>query len=190
MSDETRPDLHETAWARAKADAGRVYRSGLFQLGAALVQAVVLPLAILLADDGASTEDKIAATVLFGAVALTLTVLIVLITKVVTAPATQRNELRRAWPSGPIEKPVDVRLSLLNYARQIQDLTDTMREYGFRRADEDRLDALTQEVTDFMASRATSDQTARFIAVNEQVDGRYPRAVARIELLREIAKEH
>src|SRR4051794_12630853 len=118
LDQEATPDLHQTVWNRASSASVRVYRTALFGLVQAVVLLVTVPLAILLVDDKAPTEKKIAAPVLVGAVTIALTLLVVLVAKLALAPVEQRNDLRRAWPADALEPAINVRITLLDRANQ------------------------------------------------------------------------
>src|SRR2546430_12649543 len=92
MPDE--PDLHESAWTRAKTDAALIYRSATFWVGATIVQLVAISLSILLADEKSPTKDRIAVPILVGALMLAITFLSVLVVRLALAPVAQRNEVR------------------------------------------------------------------------------------------------
>lgn len=179
MSDKPAPDLHETAWSVAKKQAASVYRSPLFGLGATLVQLIVLPLAVLLADEGAAAQDQIAAAILAGAVALAVTFLSILVVKLALAPVSQRNELRREWPAQSADDPApNVRLYVLDAIRRGHDLS----KHGVRPSD---VDNWTVAVFDFLTRYGTEDEAELFVTAEKWLSGR----IKALEQIAEMRRE-
>lgn len=105
------PALRESAWARAKTDANRVYRSPLFGIALALVGLMATSLGVLFTvGSTVSTGTQVAVPLLSGTAAIAITFLIVLVLQTASAPLRQRNELRQSWPVGPIHEPPNVEL--------------------------------------------------------------------------------
>jgi hypothetical protein len=102
MAEESRAALEGGAWERAKADAMGVYRTPWFGLGAAIVELLAVPAAVLLTSDAdTSTTTQVAVPILAGAVALVIAFLSIFVAQLAAAPYRQRNELRRHVRSLP-----------------------------------------------------------------------------------------
>lgn len=184
-------DLHESAWTRAKRDAGGVYRSAVFGLALSLVAVIAGATTVLVTDDpDASTAAKLAAPILVGAAAMALTILAVLVFEMLAAPLRQRNDLRRDWPEGPTEKVVNVPLELANFARRAEDLAHKILEqhHYLEPGDQATGDALGEEVFRFLSEHAP-EHADRFNEAGRENSALIGKLNSRAEELRKIAAE-
>lgn len=182
------PDLHESAWDRAKAAAGEAYRSTAFQVSLALSGLICVSGAVIFtADSSTPVQTQIAVPILAGVIGLLIPFLAVLALQAAKAPLAQRNELRRAWDSEPLREPVNVELTLLNYARTAEDNADSMAALGnYTKTEEEALEEWTDDVARFLSAHAP-DHGREFIEAGRGVVGVPQKSRLRAQKLRDIA---
>jgi hypothetical protein len=180
------PDMDESAWRRAVDATAAVYGSTAFEIAFALVTAIVAAFAVLIGDG--STKDQIASAILIVASGMALVLFLVFAVQLALAPLQQRNELRSAWPTGPIREPVNVDLNLREFARKFQDLATKASEYQVLTPDfESAADKLAEEAVQFSSEHVPS-QAKAFIELPPQTS--FVRVQqARSRTLRSIADE-
>jgi hypothetical protein len=180
------PNLTESAWQRAKVDAAGVYRTTTFQLGGALVTAIFSALT-LIAQEGQPTTTQVAVPILAAAVAILLSVVVVLVCQLAAAPVRQRNELRSAWSVPKIET-VNVDLTLRNAHLKGSDLAARFkRQTGFYSKDTKRVEDWTEEVVHLLAGNVPDEDARKFIEASKQTQHRLAdRLQARLNALRAI----
>jgi len=177
------PNLTESAWQRAKEDAAGVYRTTNFQLGSALMTTIFSALA-LFAQEGQPTTTQVAVTILAAAVAMLLSVVVVLVCQLAAAPVRQRNDLRQNWTRpdpGPVQ-PVNVGLSLRDFRRQGEDLLNSFRR-GYSTEDEETAERWTQETIGFLSQHCEPDLAQTFIDASRGETHFFPSLQARITAL-------
>lgn len=159
------PNLHESAWDRAKQAAGRTYRTTEFGVVTTVVSLVFVSGAVLFTSADAPTKTQVAVPILAGLLALALCFGVVLAVQVSAAPIRQRDELRQAWKPAPVQT-MDVPLTLRNAHRKgseiLIDLKPRVRS-GFHQEDRDRPNEWADGVVELMAGNVPDDVTRRFI---------------------------
>lgn len=180
------PNLHESAWERAKADAEAIYRSTAFYITEGIVGVIAAGIGILLTTGADSTQTQVVVPILAGIIGVLLPLAAVLAVQVAATPRRQRDELRAAWPSGPIRQPVNVELTLRNFIRQAEDYA-AVRDSWYRE-DMTAIEDWTNEVIAFLGEHATEHAAPFTDAVRGE---RSPRRLllGRANVLREIVSE-
>jgi len=157
------PNLTESAWQRAKVDAGGVYRTTTFQLGGALVAAIFSALA-LIAQKGQPTSTQVAVLVLAAAVAILLSVIVVLVCQFAAAPVRQRNELREAWTSPSENQPTDIAVRLWNAYRKGCDLSARMEGQLAHERDWHAVEKWAEETANLLAGNVPEELAREFFS--------------------------
>jgi hypothetical protein len=157
------PNLTESAWQRAKVDAAGVYRTTTFQLGGALLTAIFSSLA-LIAQEGQPTTTQVAVPVLAAAVAILLSVIVVLVCQLAAAPVRQRNELRAAWET-PVIETVNVDLTLRDAYRKGNDLAKFLEQrQGYSRGHREEAQNWADNVVALLAGNVPDEAARDFLA--------------------------
>jgi len=177
------PDLHESAWKRATSDAARTYPTTGFEIAATLVTIIFGAVAAVVSA-GENTTTQIAAPIIGGALALSLTFGIVFVAWLVAAPLRQRNELRQHWtrPEPEPVQPVDVGLSLRDFRRRGDDLVNSFRQ-GYDPEDEETGERWTQEVIQFLSKHVDPGIAKTFIDASRSETSFLPSLEARVAAL-------
>jgi hypothetical protein len=178
------PNLTESAWQRAKEDAAGVYRTTTFQLGGALVTTIFSALALFAQEGQPGATTQVAVTILAAAVAMLLSVVVVLVCQLAAAPVRQRNELRQNWnrpDPNPIQ-PVNVGLSLRDFRRQGDDLLKSLRG-GYITEDEETAERWTRETIQFLSQHCDPALAQTFIDASRGETNFLPSLQARISAL-------
>lgn len=179
------PNLTESAWQRAKVDAAGVYRTTTFQLGGALLTAIFSALA-LIAQEGQPTTTQVAVPILAAAVAILLSVVVVLACQLAAAPVRQRNELREAWQAPAIET-MNMDLSLRNAHRKGMDLAAHLQSgRGYTSNDTKRVERWTEDVVQLLADGVPSEDARAFLAAGGPGPSLINRLRARLTALQSI----
>lgn len=180
------PDLTESAWRKAKQDAGRIYPSTEFEVAAALMTIIAGAVAAV-ASAGENTTTQIAAPIIGGAVALLLTFGVVWFVQLAAAPVRQRDALRAAWsPPEPIQT-VDLGLTLRNERRKGDDLVKSLSAgIGYTTSDEKAGEEWTGGVIEILSSHEDPEAAKQFIEASKGVDSFTRQMRARVEALDQI----
>jgi hypothetical protein len=165
------PNLTESAWQRAKVDAAGVYRTTTFQLGGALLTAIFSALA-LIAQEGQPTTTQVAVPILAAAVAILLSVVVVLACQLAAAPIRQRNELRQAWDRPTEVRPVNIELTLRNERRKASGFYRVRGDGMITRTkeDEEGAEEWTNRIVDLLTEHVGPDAAREFIEAPGKAD--------------------
>lgn len=188
--DQPNPNLDESAWSRALTATGRVYGSSTFQIGLSIVFLLASGIALIFtADSDASTVKKAAVTVVVGLVALVLVLIGAFLFELAAAPLRQRNQLRRAWPTEPIRKPVDSELAVREFARRGEDREKKITDFsgGYTSDDLEWTERWTAEIVQFLSEHVASE-TAFFISASKDAGNVHAQLGSRVQALEEIAE--
>jgi len=182
----TEPNLTESAWRRAKEDAAGVYRTTTFQLGGALLVAIFSALA-LIAQEGQPTTTQVAVPILAAAVAILLSVVVVLICQLAAAPVRQRNELRNSWKTHEVPEIVEVNLDLTlrDLHRKGTELSHRFSE-GIGRPGEVEIEQWADEVVAVLSQHAPEDVAREFLSTGASDRGAIRRIRSRLDMLQRI----
>lgn len=176
------PDLHESAWHRAKRDAASVYRSAPFALGLALLGLLAAAVAGLENPASSDAETRVLLPLGFGVGALTVGSVAVLVFEVAAAPLRQRDELRRAWVS---PDPIDPELAARNLRRRGRDLLAGLGTPGFT-LDGDAVETWTAEVVELLGAHGDREQAEHFLDASAGERGLVSALESRLAALDEI----
>lgn len=183
------PNLTESAWQRAAEVSARVYRTTEFGVAATLMTIIFGSVAAV-ASAGQDTTTQIAAPILGGALALALTFAVLFVVQLAAAPVRQRNELRAHWPrpgAKPVEKPVNVELTLRNERRRGSDLKAALsNKWSTTTFDEQEAETWTSGVVQFLNEHVDEAAVKEFIEASREADGLSEQLEARISALDEI----
>jgi hypothetical protein len=184
------PNLNESAWQRATADAGRIYPTTAFEVAATLMTIIFGAIAAVVSA-GESTTTQIAIPILGGAVALLVTFAVVFGFQLIAAPIRQRNELRGAWEAPAIET-VNVDISLRNAQRKGDDIAKRLeRKASYRRDERAEAEAWADSVVQLLTGNVPDEATRRFLAVGgtDSTGGVITTLRARVNALQGIVNE-
>lgn len=177
----TDPNLNESAWRRAIADAARTYPTTAFEVAATLMTIIFGAVAAVVSA-GENTTAQIAVPILGGAVALLMTFAVVFGFQLIAAPIRQRDELRRAWKIPEIET-VNVDLTLRNAHRRGNELAQLLEQrlagrQGIVAQHRQEAEAWTEEVVSLLAAHCPEPVGQQFIAAGSNE----PKIAARLRL--------
>lgn len=178
------PDLHESAWARGMSETRRVWGSTPFEVMVIVVGLLCTAVAVPITDESSPLKTEIAIPIVAGLAAVIVAYGAVLAYHLATAPRRQRDELRSAWPSGPVVPSPNVEVTLRNFARQADDQAAHLAR-GWVGSDVAAVEKWTNEVVAFLGEHAP-DHATRF---TDAVQGEQnPQTVlhARADALRDI----
>jgi hypothetical protein len=185
------PDLTESVWQRAKADAEGVYRTATFGVVLAIMELLAVPAAVLATVGHNDTTTQVAVPVLTGAVAMLLAFAAVLVFQLGAAPVRQRNELRQRWSRSEPEpvQPVNIELTLRNERRRGGDILSTVASgVSHSTGDELAAEEWTSGVIDFLSEHVDEDAAREFIEASRNIDGFGRQLQARVQVLDRIIK--
>lgn len=180
------PNLTESAWQRAKSDAGGIYKSATFGVALAIMELLAVPAAVLATIGHHDTATQVAVPVLSGGLALALAFIIVLVVQLAAAPVRQRNELRAAWETPAIET-VNIDLTLRNAHRKGNDLAKHLEgKQGTTKTDQGAAEQWADHVVDLMACRVPDYATRDFLSAGKDENGPVRRLRVRVDALQKI----
>lgn len=180
--------LSEGAFKRGIADAAAAIRTAAFGIAVSII-GVIFAAGALIASDGEPVSTQAAATVLFGVLAVGLTLLLVVVAQLAAAPIRQRNELRTVLGNRGVEE-VNVGLALRNAHRRGNEMAQRFaarRSLGTPQRQE--AEAWTDEVVGLLAAHAPEVSGEQFIAAGQGEDKTLPRLQQRVETLERLINE-
>jgi hypothetical protein len=180
----TDPDLHESAWQRAKRDAAGVYTSSSFWVVVTIVGLLATGFSVLATAGESDTTHRVVVPILSGIIALSVVLLLVLAVQFAAASGRQRNELRAAWQAPEIET-INVGLTLRNLHRKGTELLHRFAD-GIGRPGEEEIEQWADGVVAFLSKQVPEQSTQAFLVAGESESSAVPRLRARLQALQEI----
>jgi hypothetical protein len=159
----TDPNLRESAWQRAKVDAARIYPTTEFGVAATLMT-IIFGAGAAVASTGDNTTTQIAVPIIGGALALSLTFLVLFFIQLAAAPVRQRNELRANWSVQPIQA-VNIDLTLRDVYRKGNDLAKFLEQReGYSRGHREEAQDWADSVVALLAGNVPDEAARDFLA--------------------------